>query len=65
MNRRKAKIATVANHNPIYKYELDFDKIKTVEDVASILKTLKFSFTEEACKDMKHLVKPIAPKDGI
>lgn len=46
---------------PMTRYEFDFDKIKSVEDVIRILKALKISFTDQypAFEDVKDLLKEV------
>ena len=46
---------------PTPRYELDFDKIKTVEDVIRIIKGLRISFTGQypAFEELKDLIKEV------
>lgn len=43
------------------KYKIDFDKVKTFEDMKLILESLDLSYTEECVglQKIKHLLKPI------
>jgi hypothetical protein len=44
-------------------YEIDFDKVKTLEDVIGILKTLNIRFCGvEYVKDIRHLVREVKEK---
>lgn len=46
---------------PTTRYEFDFDKIKTVEDVIRIIKGLRVSFTDQypAFEELKDLIKEV------
>lgn len=46
---------------PTTRYEFDFDKIKTVEDVIRIIKGLRISFTDQypAFEELKDLIKEV------
>lgn len=46
---------------PTPRYEFDFDKIKTVEDVIRIIKGLRVSFTDQypAFEELKDLIKEV------
>lgn len=46
---------------PMVRYEFDFDKIKTVEDVIRIIKALRISFGERypAFEEVKDLLKEV------
>ena len=46
---------------PMVRYEFDFDKIKTVEDVKRVLISLRISFTDQypAFEEIKDLLKEV------
>ena len=46
---------------PMTRYEFDFDKIKTTEDVIRVLKSLRINFNEHnpAFEEIKDLVKEV------
>jgi len=46
---------------PTTRYEFDFDKIKTVEDVIRIIKGLRISFTDQypAFEELKDIIKEV------
>jgi hypothetical protein len=52
---------TILTSEHSIKYEFDFDKIKTVEDVIRILKALRISFGEKypAFEEVKDLLKEV------
>lgn len=63
MENRENNVTTVLNTEHLLKtrYEFDFDKIKTTEDVIRVIKGLRINFNEDfpAFEEIKDLVKEI------
>ncbi len=45
-------------------YEIDWDKVESIDDIKLIFKTVGFQVSKEFMdSDIKHLLKPIEPED--
>jgi len=60
INNKILAIMEIDNTDPI-RYEFDFDKIKTVDDVKRVLESLMISFTDQYTRfeEVKDLLKEV------